>query len=387
MPDEDGARRSGAARRGPRHARSSRRGRATPSASAWWCSPASRSCRCGSTRPGRRAAASRGCSPASFGVAAVLFPLVGAWWGVVLLRDVAREDRVRMFIGFVVLGAGVLGIVSIAARQPEPARRATTGVHDAAGLVGAAAGVAAVARALAVRRVRRLPRPRRPRAPDLHRHAVAAVIERIGELRAERAERDPVGGPARASRRPSDARRSRRARRSIREALGFEPSCPRTTDPAPVVVDPRRGRRPSSADPEDLVEELRGDPPTRRPPRPGRAAAGLDPDGRLPAAAARPAPRGAAVHRRRPRRGRTMEALERTFSTFGVAAARRRAPPRPDRHDVRGRGRGGDEGQQGPAACRATSPTRSPRPTSASSRRSPASRRSASRCRTRSATS
>ena len=30
----------------------------------------------------------------------MLFPLVGVYWGVLLLRDTAREERVRMFIGF-----------------------------------------------------------------------------------------------------------------------------------------------------------------------------------------------------------------------------------------------------------------------------------------------
>src|SRR5512132_272645 len=39
----------------------------------------------------------------AWGLAAALFPLVGVYWGVLLLRDTAREERVRMFIGFTVL--------------------------------------------------------------------------------------------------------------------------------------------------------------------------------------------------------------------------------------------------------------------------------------------
>ncbi len=57
---------------------------------------------------------------AAFGVAAVASPVVGLWWGVILLRDIAREDRVRMFIGFSVLGMGVLGIVSLLGENPAP---------------------------------------------------------------------------------------------------------------------------------------------------------------------------------------------------------------------------------------------------------------------------
>jgi len=42
----------------------------------------------------------------SLGVVAVAFPIVGVYWGTLLLRDTAREDRVRMFIGFSVLSRG-----------------------------------------------------------------------------------------------------------------------------------------------------------------------------------------------------------------------------------------------------------------------------------------
>src|SRR5688572_12922917 len=49
----------------------------------------------------------------SFGMGAYAFPPLAGWWGFVLLRDVAREERVRMAIGFVVLVAGALGLVSL----------------------------------------------------------------------------------------------------------------------------------------------------------------------------------------------------------------------------------------------------------------------------------
>jgi S-DNA-T family DNA segregation ATPase FtsK/SpoIIIE len=78
-----------------------------------------------------------------FGVAALSFPVVGLYWGIVLLRDIAREDRVRMFIGFSMFGLGMLGILSLAGENPSPfagwdgARQ--TGLAEAAGLFGAMA--------------------------------------------------------------------------------------------------------------------------------------------------------------------------------------------------------------------------------------------------------
>jgi S-DNA-T family DNA segregation ATPase FtsK/SpoIIIE len=53
-----------------------------------------------------------------FGLAAVLFPLVGLGWGIALLRDRSPEERMRMFIGFVIMGLGVLGLVSILRGNP-----------------------------------------------------------------------------------------------------------------------------------------------------------------------------------------------------------------------------------------------------------------------------
>ena len=53
-----------------------------------------------------------------FGLLAVAIPVIGVFWGFVLLRDVAPEDRVRMFIGFGLLTVGVLGMVSILRGNP-----------------------------------------------------------------------------------------------------------------------------------------------------------------------------------------------------------------------------------------------------------------------------
>ena len=76
-------------------------------------------------------------SRGAFGIAAYVFPLIGAYWGIVLLRDTAREDRVRMFIGFAILVAGALGTAVAPRRTPAP----TDGydaVAGAGGVLGAA---------------------------------------------------------------------------------------------------------------------------------------------------------------------------------------------------------------------------------------------------------
>jgi DNA segregation ATPase FtsK/SpoIIIE, S-DNA-T family len=72
----------------------------------------------------------------SLGVVAVAFPIVAVYWGILLLRDTAREDRVRMFIGFSVLGLGVLGIVSLLGGKPGP-RDGYDAVSVAGGVLGA----------------------------------------------------------------------------------------------------------------------------------------------------------------------------------------------------------------------------------------------------------
>jgi S-DNA-T family DNA segregation ATPase FtsK/SpoIIIE len=72
----------------------------------------------------------------SLGIVAVAFPVVAVYWGILLLRDTAREDRVRMFIGFSVLGLGALGIVSLLGGKPGP-RDGYDAVAVAGGLLGA----------------------------------------------------------------------------------------------------------------------------------------------------------------------------------------------------------------------------------------------------------
>ncbi|TMK59410.1 MAG: DNA translocase FtsK, partial [Actinobacteria bacterium] len=72
----------------------------------------------------------------ALGVVAVAFPIIGVYWGTLLLRDTAREDRVRMFIGSSLLGLGLLGIVSLLGGKPGP-RDGYDAVSVAGGVLGA----------------------------------------------------------------------------------------------------------------------------------------------------------------------------------------------------------------------------------------------------------
>jgi S-DNA-T family DNA segregation ATPase FtsK/SpoIIIE len=81
---------------------------------------------------------------ALFGVAAPLFPLVGVLWGILLLRDRDRDERVRMFIGFTVLALGALGLVSLVQGNPSPLSGydgtvKAPGVAEVGGVLGALA--------------------------------------------------------------------------------------------------------------------------------------------------------------------------------------------------------------------------------------------------------
>ncbi|GIU96461.1 MAG: hypothetical protein KatS3mg013_0264 [Actinomycetota bacterium] len=77
----------------------------------------------------------------ALGLGAAAFPLVGLYWGVVLVRDVAREERVRILIGCVALAAGALGGLSLVAGNPGPLAGFDggrgVGVAEAGGLLGA----------------------------------------------------------------------------------------------------------------------------------------------------------------------------------------------------------------------------------------------------------
>jgi DNA segregation ATPase FtsK/SpoIIIE, S-DNA-T family len=72
----------------------------------------------------------------TIGIAAYALPVLALYWGAVLILGKARDDEVRMFLGFLILLTGALGILSLIRGNPSPAE-GYSGVRDAAGLVGA----------------------------------------------------------------------------------------------------------------------------------------------------------------------------------------------------------------------------------------------------------
>ncbi len=71
-----------------------------------------------------------------FGMAGYAFPAFALYWGVLLIRGTAAEDRGRMFVGLWIFGFGALGFASLMLGNPSPAA-GYAGFGDRAGLVGA----------------------------------------------------------------------------------------------------------------------------------------------------------------------------------------------------------------------------------------------------------
>jgi S-DNA-T family DNA segregation ATPase FtsK/SpoIIIE len=151
----------------------------------------------------------------AFGVGAYAFPVLGAWWGIVLLRDTGREDRVRMFIGFTMVVGGVLGLASLFAGNPSLAE-GERALHHAGGAVGTltawplARVISPIGAAVVCAGLASLGLLIFTGTP------FAAVKERIDIFREERDERDPVSAKAR----ETDHAKPRR-RWSFLEAFGL----------------------------------------------------------------------------------------------------------------------------------------------------------------------
>jgi DNA segregation ATPase FtsK/SpoIIIE, S-DNA-T family len=150
----------------------------------------------------------------SFGAGAYAFPVLGAWWGFVLLRDIAREDRVRMAIGFAMLVAGALGLVSLFAGNPSFTEGEGV-LAEAGGIVGALAAwplarvISPIGAAIVCAGLASLGLLIFTGTP------FAAIKEKIAAFREERDERDPVSAKAR------DTEREKPRRRWFREAFGL----------------------------------------------------------------------------------------------------------------------------------------------------------------------
>jgi len=75
---------------------------------------------------------------ATFGMAAVVFPILALFWGLILLRGTAEQERLRMFIGFAIAAVGVLALISLWQGNPRPFGGYER-LSGAAGIAGASA--------------------------------------------------------------------------------------------------------------------------------------------------------------------------------------------------------------------------------------------------------
>jgi DNA segregation ATPase FtsK/SpoIIIE, S-DNA-T family len=244
---------------------------------------------------------------ASIGVGAFAFPVLGAWWGSVLLRDVGRDERVRIAIGFAAVVAGVLGLVSLFSERPA-LFGGPGNVTDGGGAIGALmawplahvvspVGAAIVDGGLAILGLL-----------IFTGMSFSAIKERIEAFREERDERDPVAVSAREA-----DRREPRRRWSLREALGIGDE---------VVVVPEARATPSADTiPDDEGEEpaFPSDPgtPATKAPRSRTVSTPTGPYKLPPIDLLRTAPPSNADQRAE---RDTLAALERTLQTFGVDA-------------------------------------------------------------------
>jgi S-DNA-T family DNA segregation ATPase FtsK/SpoIIIE len=223
------------------------------------------------------------------GQAAVLFPFLALYWGILLLRGTAEDVRARMFIGFTFMSVGLLALWSLTHGNPAPFSGSGS-ARDAAGFIGAIAawpisrGVSRLGAGIIWAGVTVLG------ALIFTGTPLSAAWARVRELSAA------AGGDEEAE--PGRAKPTKRDRRG------------RTEDDVPGVVDLRDHEaepEPSSA-PTGSESEAAFVPT----PAPKGGAYKLPPIGLL-----RTAPPSVGSTRDEEQ---TTAALERTFRTFGVAA-------------------------------------------------------------------
>jgi S-DNA-T family DNA segregation ATPase FtsK/SpoIIIE len=244
----------------------------------------------------------------SLGVGAQAFPVAGAWWGFVLLRDIGRDERLRMAIGFAALVAGILGLVSLFSDRPGFAG-GSGDLTGGGGTVGALmawplahvispVGAAIVCSGLAVLGLM-----------IFTGTPFSAIKEKLDAFREDRDERDPVSAKAR------DAERATPRRRwSIREVFGLLGD--------DVVLMPEANEDDASTQTIPVVEGEAGfqtEPgrPAPRTPRARMVTTAHGPYQLPPLDLLRSAPPSNADSRAE---RDTLAALERTLHTFGVDA-------------------------------------------------------------------
>ena len=229
-----------------------------------------------------------------------------------------------MFIGFVVMSLGVLGLVSIVRGNPSvfaPVRDVggargpdVAGFADAGGFIGTI-GAYPLSRVVAGRRVPRRPRPRHDRDADHDRHLVRRARPRVSSARAAIGERVQARKAA-----AQDKARAKLEKQRIKDE-GAAAKAEAAQDAGKGPRAPWAPRRPSASSPSGWGSPspsscCRSRSPSARSIRlvrrrgrrrgPYEAPGPHDRDGRrpLPAPPARPSPRRTAVdERRRAREG------------------------------------------------------------------------------------
>ncbi len=224
----------------------------------------------------------------AFGLAAYAFPVLALYWGFLLVRGTAEDDRMRMFLGFTIGVVGLLGIGSLLRGNPSPAA-GYAAVRDAAGVLGS--GIAY---------------PLSKVVSGFGAGVVCAGLSLLGILVFTGTPFSSVWARVKAfflrpTEKPEDDDVEPRARRrAVRRVV-----LPEADEPAEI---PRRMIEPEAEGERAPARSV----PTVHPPRAG-AAYRLPPIELL-----RTAPESAADGMDEEH---TMEALERTFRTFGVAAS------------------------------------------------------------------
>jgi len=228
---------------------------------------------------------------ATMGAAAVSFPLLALYWGVLLLRGTVEEERPRMAIGFAIALAGALGLLSLARGNPRPFGGLEP-VRDAAGILGALAAW--------------------PLGKLLSRVGAAIVLSGVSLLGGLVFTGTPLAAVGRRLRELLERGRERARAREVGT----------TAEPAPGPP-PRRERRRARTEPDLPIVELPEEPVEPAEPEPIEVPEIV-----------RPAPRGGRyqlppidlLRTSPPSAGggrdqeHQKEALERTFHTFGVPA-------------------------------------------------------------------
>ncbi|HEX2025848.1 MAG TPA: DNA translocase FtsK 4TM domain-containing protein [Actinomycetota bacterium] len=221
----------------------------------------------------------------TFGPAGYAFPVVTLWWGLVLVRRTAEEDRGRMLLGLTMLLLGALGVWSLLTGNPAP----VDGFRPLArggGMIGAVAAWP-------------LSRLISPWGAGV----VCAALALLGVLVLTATPLSAIGG---AVARGLAARPRREPRRVV--------TLPEPADEDAAEIDDVLDDGSEVEDDDEVVDEGVPTEPPARAPRPGRGRGGY----RLPSLdLLRAAPPGAQAGRDEEQ---VMATLEATLQSFGVDA-------------------------------------------------------------------